>query len=127
MGDSEELAQIKANRLAQLQGGQGGSNQNAQRQKEMAEQQEAIKNSILKQVLDQDALARLATLSSVKPDKAAAVESLIVRMARTGQLGEKLTDDGLKKLLDQVAGQQKTTTVKFDRRRAALDSDDDDY
>jgi programmed cell death protein 5 len=48
----------------------------------------------------------------VKPEKAAAVEALIVRMARSGQLGGKLTDDGLKKLLDQVAGQQKTTTVK---------------
>lgn len=78
-------------------------------------------------MLDQDAFSRLSNLAAVKPDKANAVENLIVRMARTGQLRGKLTDEAFKDLLDKVGGQQKTTTVKFDRRRAQLDSDDDDY
>lgn len=60
-------------------------------------------------------------------DRANAVEGLIIRLAKTGQLGGKLTDEGLKELLDKVAGQETKTTVKFDRRRAALDSDDEDY
>lgn len=131
-----------------------------------------VKNSILKQVMDQNAFARLSNIAAVNPTKgnqfyiysvvnrlldrykivnvngclANAVENLIVRMARSGQLNGKLSDEGLKQLLDKVAGQQKTTTVKvssftqahyiivvptnfqFDRRRAELDdSDEEDY
>merc|ERR1719333_803523 len=48
-------------------------------------------------------------------------------MAQTGQLGGKLGDDELKGLLDRMTGGGQTTSkVKFDRRRAAMDSDDDD-
>lgn len=78
-------------------------------------------------MLDQDAFSRLSNLAAVKPDKASAVENFIVRMARSGQLNDKLSDDGLKELLNKVGGETKGTTVKFDRRRAALDSDDEDY
>ncbi|CAD5207080.1 unnamed protein product [Bursaphelenchus okinawaensis] len=93
-----------------------------------ANEQELMKQSILSQVLDQDALARLSNLAAVKPDKARGVEAMIIQMARTGQIGGKLDDEGFKKILNQVsAASQKVTTVKFDRRRCALDSDDDDY
>jgi programmed cell death protein 5 len=78
--------------------------------------------------LDQDAFARLSNLAAVKPDKARSVEQLIIRLAQSGQLGGKLNDDGLKDLLNKVASQTKSsTTVKFDRRRVGLDSDDEDY
>ena len=55
------------------------------------------------------------------------VEAMLCQMAQTGQLGGKLGDDELKGLLDRMTGGGQTTSkVKFDRRRAAMDSDDDD-
>lgn len=56
------------------------------------------------------------------------VEGMIVRMAQMGQLQGKLDDTQLVQLLQSVNSQmpRSTSTVKFDRRRAAIDSDDED-
>lgn len=63
-----------------------------------------------------------------KPEKAQMVEGMIVRMAQMGQLQGKLDDAQLVQLLESVNSQmpRSTSTVKFDRRRAAIDSDDED-
>ena len=62
-----------------------------------------------------------------KPDKGKQVEAMLCQMAQSGQLGSKLGDDELKGLLDRMSGGgQGSSKVKFDRRRAAMDSDDDD-
>lgn len=64
------------------------------------------------------------TIRIAKPEKAAMVENLLVNMARRGQIGGQLGENELKGLLEQVSEQTKQeTTVKFDRRRAALDDD----
>lgn len=58
------------------------------------------------------------------------VEQMVVRMAQMGQLPGKMDDEQLKSLLESLNKQipKSTSTVKFDRRRAAMDSDsDDDY
>lgn len=56
------------------------------------------------------------------------VEGMIVRMAQMGQLQGKLDDAQLIQLLESVNSQmpRSTSSVKFDRRRAAIDSDDED-
>lgn len=56
------------------------------------------------------------------------VEQMICRMAQMGQLPEKLDDAQFVQLLESVNQQipKSTSTVKFDRRRAAIDSDDDE-
>lgn len=53
---------------------------------------------------------------------------MLVRMAQTGQIGGKIGEEQLISLLENVNSQlpQTKTSVKFDRRRAALDSDNDD-
>ena len=62
-----------------------------------------------------------------KPDKGKQVEAMLCQMAQTGQLGGKLGDEELKGLLDRMSGgSQSSGKVKFDRRRAAMDSDSDD-
>lgn len=88
-----------------------------------------MKNSILAQILDQAARARLNTLKLSKPEKAQMVEQMIIRMAQMGQIPGKLDDAQLVQLLESVNRQmpRSTSAVKFDRRRAALDSDDEDY
>lgn len=70
------------------------------------------------------------TLKISKPEKAQMVEQMVVRMAQMGQLPGKMDDEQLKSLLESLNKQipKSTSTVKFDRRRAAMDSDsDDDY
>ncbi|XP_046994645.1 programmed cell death protein 5 [Schistocerca americana] len=101
-------------------------NRNAAEEKKR--EQEEMKNSILSQVLDQSARARLNTLMIGKPEKGRLIEDMIVHMARTGQLMGKLNENGLINIMEKVSEriQRPTTTVKFDRRRAALDDSDDD-
>ncbi|XP_050075888.1 programmed cell death protein 5 [Anopheles maculipalpis] len=120
-----ELDAIRQQRLQQMQGS------NPEQQKAMQEQRQAqdeMKNSMLSQLLDQDARARLNTLKLSKPEKAQMVEGMIIRMAQMRQIGDKLDDASLVKLLESLNQQmpRSNSTVKFDRRRAALDSDEDD-
>nr|CAD7203811.1 unnamed protein product [Timema douglasi]CAD7260737.1 unnamed protein product [Timema shepardi] len=128
MGDSD-LDEIRARRLNQLQsqykGGQDGGSQ--QKAAEERKQIEEMKHNILTQVLTQEARARLNTLMIGKPEKGQIVENMLIQMARSGQLMEKLDEQQLISILEKVSKQmQKTSTVKFDRRRAALDDSDED-
>merc|ERR1719495_345926 len=110
--------------MQELQGMQGQH----EKQEEMRQQQQQAINGLLNQVLDQQARARLNTIMVAKPEKGRQVESVICQMATSGQIGGKLSENELISLVERVNAQtQKTTTVKFDRRRAALDSDDDDW
>lgn len=64
-----------------------------------------------------------------KPEKGKMVESMLIRMAQMGQIGQKIGETELIGLLKNVNSKmpQSKSSVKFDRRRAALDSDDDDF
>merc|ERR1712038_1436064 len=95
-------------------------------EEERKAQVEDMKNSILSQVLSQEARARLNTLMIAKPDKGRQVETAIIQMAQTGQIGGRLSEEELIGLLERFAGSTKKTAVKFDRRRNALDSDEED-
>lgn len=123
-----ELEAIRQQRLAQLQAQHKGNNvDNKQGMEEKRQEMEHMKNSILTQVLDQSARARLNTLCLGKPEKGKMIEGLILNMAQRGQLSSKLGEKELISLIENVNQQtQRKTVVKFDRRRAALDSDDDD-
>lgn len=121
----DELEAIRRQRMAELQAKHGDSSNN--QQAEEAKQRETdMRNSILAQVLDQSARARLSNLALVKPDKANAVENYLIQMARFGKLGGKISESGLIEILEKVSQQtEKKTTVKFNRRRV-MDSDDED-
>ncbi|XP_073416928.1 programmed cell death protein 5 isoform X1 [Dendrobates tinctorius] len=127
-----ELEAIRKQRLAELQGRQGvrdagitdGGSEQAQQ--EAKQREDEMRNSILSQVLSQAARARLNNLALVKPEKAKAVENYLIQMARFGQLGGKLSEQGLIEILEKVSQQtEKKTTVTFNRRRV-MDSDEDD-
>ncbi|XP_016327346.1 programmed cell death protein 5-like [Sinocyclocheilus anshuiensis] len=119
----EELEAIRRQRMAELQAKRGEPSSD---QQEANQRETEMRNSILAQVLDQSARARLSNLALVKPDKAKAVENYLIQMARFGQLGGKITEAGLIEILEKVSQQtEKKTTVKFNRRRV-MDSDDED-
>ncbi|KAJ8931112.1 hypothetical protein NQ314_016026 [Rhamnusium bicolor] len=63
-----------------------------------------------------------------KPDKGRMVENMLIRMAQAGEICTKIGEKELIGLLESVNKQMHSkTSVKFDRRRAALDSDNEDY
>ncbi|XP_077542725.1 programmed cell death 5 [Haemaphysalis longicornis] len=125
--EDEELAAIRARRLGNIQKELAGNGPpNADREAEQKAKAEDFKNQILSQALTQEARARLNTIAVAKPEKAALVENMIMRMVQMGQIQSKLQESNLISLLERVSEQtQKKTTVKFDRRRAGMDSDDE--
>lgn len=122
----DELEAIRRQRMAELQAKHGEANN---QQGEEAKQRETeMRNSILAQVLDQSARARLSNLALVKPEKANAVENYLIQMARFGKLGGKISESGLIEILEKVSQQtEKKTTVTFNRRRVLDSDDEDDY
>ncbi|XP_070818812.1 programmed cell death protein 5 isoform X1 [Chaetodon trifascialis] len=122
--EDDELKAIRGQRMAELQVKQGDASNNQQAE-EAKKRETDMKNSILAQVLDQSARARLSSLAMVKPEKANMVEKYLIQMARVGQIGGKISDSGLIEILEKVSQQtEKKTTVTFNRRR--VDSDDED-
>ncbi|XP_037102712.1 programmed cell death protein 5 [Syngnathus acus] len=121
----DELEAIRQQRMAELQAKHGNSSKN--QQGEEAKQRETeMRNSILSQILDQSARARLNSLALVKPEKARSVENYLIQMAQYGSLAGKISDSGLIEILEKVSKQtEKKTTVTFNRRRV-MDSDEEE-
>ncbi|XP_053606923.1 programmed cell death protein 5 [Plodia interpunctella] len=127
--DDPDLEKIRQQRIAQLQAQHGGGDPNqVKAQEERMQAMEEAKHTILAQALDQNARARLNTIKISKPEKAGMVENMICRMAQMGQVQSKISEQELIQLLESINQQMPKTnsSVKFDRRRAAIDSDDDD-
>jgi len=123
--EDDELKALRAKRMAEMQSQGGGGGDQQKKAQERQEQVMDMKNGILSQVLSQEARARLNTILIAKPEKGAQVENAIIQMAQSGQLGGKLSDEELVGLLERFSGASQKSSVKFDRRRNALDSDED--
>ncbi|KAH9842549.1 DNA-binding TFAR19-related protein [Rhodofomes roseus] len=125
-----ELAAIRAARMNQLQqnagaGGEGGEEE----AKRVAEEQ--MRRDLLATVLDNAARERLARIALVSPQRSQQIEAILLRMAQTGQLRGRVTEDQLIDLLEQAEEAQsktaaKKTTIVFQRRKGGFDDDDFD-
>ncbi|CAG7827481.1 unnamed protein product [Allacma fusca] len=109
---------------------QGGNEANSKEDQaaaaaERKAEQENMKNSILNQILDQHALARLNTLRVAKPERAAMIEAILVNMMRTGQLRSKISEDEFVEILNRVpTSQSNSLKVNFERRQDSSDEED---
>ncbi|WBW71358.1 DNA-binding TFAR19-related protein, Programmed cell death protein 5-like protein [Schizosaccharomyces osmophilus] len=124
----EELQAIRQARLAQLKGQQQPSEpQNAPaNQGQQKEATDELRQNMLTQILEHSARDRLRRIALVKPDRAQAVEELLLRMARSGQVLQKISESELIELLEQISGQlskQRETKIVYSRR--AVDDEDD--
>lgn len=122
MEGDDELAAIRQKRMQELQQQAGGAD--GQKNEERRQKQADMVNSILSQILDQNARARLNSIALVKPEKAKRVEAMLIQMAQGGQISEKMNETRLVDLLEKISGSQTKTKVKFERRRV-MDSDSD--
>ena len=69
----------------------------------------------------------------VKPDNARAIEEHVIRLARAGKLADRIDEDTLKRMLEEVSGQAEAANggaaakkVKIIRKKHADDDEDED-
>lgn len=105
-----------------------GNQQNAgqhKAQEEAKREAEENRQLMLSQILSAQARERLARIALVKPEKARGVEDVVLRAAQMGQIAEKVTEERLITLLEQINTQtSKQTKVTIQRRRSVLEDDD---
>ncbi|KAJ1952484.1 hypothetical protein EC988_003531 [Linderina pennispora] len=125
MADSE-LEAIRARRMAELQGGQGSSN-NAEADAQRRQEEEA-RQTMLSQILTNEARERIGRIALVRPERASAIEGMLMRMAKMGQIRKKVTEEDLKGMLEELNAETAAeTTITYSRKDAMDDSDDEEY
>uniref|UniRef100_A0A0E0L5A9 Uncharacterized protein n=1 Tax=Oryza punctata TaxID=4537 RepID=A0A0E0L5A9_ORYPU len=68
---------------------------------------------------------KVSRIALVKPDKARGVEDVLLRAAQSGGISEKVSEERLISLLEQInTHTSKQTKVTIQRRRSVLDDDD---
>ncbi|OAP56134.1 hypothetical protein AYL99_09313 [Fonsecaea erecta] len=129
----DDLAQIRAARLAQLkqQQGRGGSGDNGDDEEKRRKQESEARSLMLSQILEPEAADRLGRIRMVKESRATDVENRLIMLARSGQLRQKVTEDQLKEMLASLSEHEKQTghtmeSVKVVRRGGWDDDDLDD-
>ena len=108
MGEDEELAELRRQRMMQLQQQQMAEQEQLQAKQRAQQQIQAV----LMQVMEPAARERLNTIRITKPEFAASVEQQIVALAQSGRLRQKITDEQLKNLLAQIVPQKKEFNIR---------------
>ena len=113
-----ELDEIRQKRMAELQAQQAAMQNQAQQQavaqaqqQEAQAQFEAQKKQILAQIMTPEARNRLGNLKLTKPELVNNIELQLIQAAQAGSLRGKVTDDQLKVLLRQIAGQKREIKI----------------
>jgi programmed cell death protein 5 len=105
----EELDEIRRRKLASLR---EEALEEQAREHQIAEAQ-AQKEAILRQILTPEARSRLTNIRMVKPQVAEQIEMQLIQLASSGRLRARVTDEQLKKLLQQVTGQERERKISF--------------
>ncbi|KAM4101131.1 hypothetical protein ACB094_05G120000 [Castanea mollissima] len=124
-----ELEAIRQRRMQELMGQRGvGNQQNSEQQnaqEEAKREAEEQRQMMLSQILSAEARERIARIALVKPEKARGVEDVLLNAAQRGQIVEKVSEERLISLLEQINTQTtRQTKVTIQRRRSVLDDDD---
>ena len=113
-----ELDEIRQRRMAELEAQQAAAQNQMQQQaaqqmqqQEAQRQFEAQKKQILAQIMTSEARNRLANLKLTKPELVNQIELQLIQSAQSGSLRGKVTDEQLKVLLRQIAGQKREIKI----------------
>jgi programmed cell death protein 5 len=114
--DDDRLEKLREERMEELREqaeGQQGAQEQAEAQQAAQEQAEAQKQALLKQYLTDGARQRLNAVEMSKPEFAQQVEQQIVALAQSGRLQDRIDEDQMKDLLQELKPESKS----FDIRR----------
>ncbi len=105
----DELEAIRQRKEAQLREQalreQAGEQQVAEAQ--------AQKEALLRQILTPEARSRLTNVRMVKPEFADQIELQLIQLASAGKLKDRVTDEQLKGLLQQLQGKERERKISF--------------
>ncbi len=96
---ADELEYLRRKKMAELQ-------QNLLAEKARQEQMTQVDGqirSVIQQILTPEARVRLANIKMAKPEYATQIEMMLIQIAQSGQLKNKITDEQLKGILSKIA------------------------
>jgi programmed cell death protein 5 len=105
----DELEAIRQRKEAQLRDQALREQTNEQQQAEVQAQKEAL----LRQILTPEARARLTNVRMVKPQFAEQIEMQLIQLASSGRLKDRVTDEQLRTLLQQLQGKERERKITF--------------
>jgi programmed cell death protein 5 len=105
----DELEAIRQRKEAQLRDQALREQTNEQQQAEVQAQTEAL----LRQILTPEARARLTNVRMVKPQFAEQIEMQLIQLASSGRLKDRVTDEQLRTLLQQLQGKERERKITF--------------
>jgi programmed cell death protein 5 len=103
----EELQELRRKKLAALQRQMTDEQKSAQADQQMEQQKQAL----LRSILTPKARQRLANLKMVRPDFTDQLELQLIQLAQQGKVPIPLGDEQLKKILVQLQGRKRETTI----------------
>ncbi len=114
--DDRELEELRKKRAAQLQNDQIEQQQLQKQQEEQLRQIEHQRQMVLKSILTDEARERLGRIKLAKPEYATSLENQLIQLASTRRISEKITDEQLKSLLQQMTQSKRESKITFKRR-----------
>lgn len=97
--DDDTLEELKKKKMQEMQSSGADA---AQAQQNQEEQMRKQLKQIASQILTKEARSRLGNIRAAKPDLASQIELQLVQLHRSGQIRDKITDEQLKNLLQQI-------------------------
>lgn len=103
----EELQELRRKKLAALQRQMTDEQKSAQAEQQMEQQKQAL----LRSILTPEARQRLANLKMVRPEFTDQLELQLIQLAQHRKVSVPLDDEQLKKILVQLQGRKRETTI----------------
>ncbi len=111
MDNDDELNNIRKRKLEEMQRNEQQGQFDDENRKQ-AEQEEARRQQILRQILSTDARERLSTLKLVRPDLVSNVENQLIQLAGMGRINRVIGDEELKDILSRLIGSKRETKIE---------------
>ena len=103
----EELQELRKRKLSALQRRMTDEEKNGQAEQQMEQQ----KQTLLRSILTPEARQRMANLKMVRPEFIDQLELQLIQLAQQGKVQIPLGDEQLKKILIQLQGRKRETTI----------------